>query len=116
MNMTKRVIWVVALVVAASALNVAQAQPKKSQLIKEASVMRHEAEAIALTKVPHGTIKSGELEKEHGHLVWSFDIAKAGTKDIAEVQVDARSGKIVDVKTENPAQQAAEAVADKAKK
>jgi len=116
MKMTKRVILAVVLVAAASALNVAQARPKKSQLIKEASVMRHEAEAIALTKVPHGIVKSGDLEKEHGLLLWSFDIARPGTKDITEVQVDAKSGRIVAVDNETPAQQAAEARADKAKK
>ena len=114
MKMTKRVILAVALVAATSALQAES--PNEAKLMKEATVTRSQAEKVALAKVPRGTIKSGELEKEHGHLVWSFDIAKPGTKDIAEVQVDARSGKIVDVKTENPAQQAAEAVADKAKK
>jgi uncharacterized membrane protein YkoI len=114
MKMTKRVVWAVALVAAASALQAES--PSEAKLMKEATVTRSQAEKVALAKVPRGTIKSGELEKEHGHLVWSFDIAKPGTKDIAEVQVDARSGKVVDVKTENPAQQAAEAVADKAKK
>src|SRR3977135_4521307 len=114
MKMTKRVVWAVALVAAASALQAES--PSAAKLMKETTVTRSQAEKVALAKVPRGTIKSGELEKEHGHLVWSFDIAKPGTKDIAEVQVDARSGKIVDVKTENPAQQAAEAVADKAKK
>jgi len=64
--------------------------------MKEASVPKNQAEKTALAKVPQGTIKSGELEKENGHLVWSFDIAKPGTKDITEVQVDAKSGKIVE--------------------
>ena len=100
---------------AIGALSAVQAQSNETQLMKEASVTKRQAENIALTKVPHGTIKAGELEKEHGHLVWSFDIAKPATQDITEVQVDARSGKIVLVQNETPTQQAAEARADKAK-
>jgi len=53
--------------------------------------------------VPAGTIQSAELEKERGKLIWSFDISKPGTKDITEVQVDARNGGIVSVQIETPA-------------
>jgi uncharacterized membrane protein YkoI len=103
-----------ALVLAAS--SVVQAEPSEAQLRKEAKVTKGQAEKIALSKVPGGRIKSGEIENENGLLIWSFDIAKPGTKEIAEVQVDAKSGKIASVKTETPKDQAAEAAADKAKK
>lgn len=92
------------------------AGPRKSRLIKQASVMRSEAEKIALTKVPHGAIQTGDLEKEHGKLVWSFDIARPGTKEITEVHVDAKTGRILLVKNETPAEQAAELQKDKAKR
>jgi hypothetical protein len=88
----------------------------EEQLAKEAKITRSEAEHIALSKVPHGRVSSGELEREHGTLIWSFDIAKPGTRDINEVQVDAKTGKIVSVKTETPKDQAEEAAADKKKK
>jgi len=64
--------------------------------------------------VPTGKITAGELEKEHGLLIWSFDIAIPHSKNIKEVQVNAVTGKIVSVQTETPADQAKENAADKA--
>jgi hypothetical protein len=81
----------------------------QQSLKAQAKIARPRAEKTALKKVPRGTVKSGELEKEHGHLVWSFDIAEPGSRNITEVQVDAITGKIVSVATETPAQQKAEA-------
>lgn len=92
------------------------AAPSEEQLAKEAKITRSEAERIALSKVPDGRVSSGELEREHGTLIWSFDIAKPGTRNINEVQVDAKTGKIVSVKGETPKDQAEEAAADKKKK
>ena len=91
------------------------AAPSEKELAKEAKLTRNEAEHIALAKVPKGKVTAGELEREHGILIWSFDIAKPGTHDIDEVQVDAKSGKIVSVKTETAQDQAKEAAADKKK-
>jgi hypothetical protein len=45
------------------------------------------------------------LEKEHGKWIWSFDVSTPSTKDITEVQVDARNGRIVSVQIETPAAQ-----------
>jgi Peptidase propeptide and YPEB domain len=88
----------------------------QSELMKEARVSKSQAEETALGKVRHGVIKSEELEREHGKLVWSFDIATSGTKNITEVQVDAMTGKIVSVLVETPKDQAKEAAADKVEK
>jgi len=92
------------------------AAPSESELMKEAKVSKSEAEKTALGKVPNGVIKSEELEREHGKLVWSFDISTSGTKNITEVQVDAKTGKIVSVLVETPKDQAKEAAADKKEK
>jgi uncharacterized membrane protein YkoI len=78
-------------------------------------VERSVAEKTALARVPDGVIKESELEREHGHLVWSFDIAQPSSANIIEVQVDAIDGKVVSVTTETPADQAREAAADRAK-
>jgi hypothetical protein len=80
----------------------------------QAKVSRADAQYTALAKVPGGTIKEGELEREKGKLIWSFDIATPGSKDITEVQVDAVSGAIVAVDKETPAEQAKEKQKDKA--
>ena len=85
--------------------------PSEAQLMKEAKVSKAQAEKTALGKVPNGVIKSAELEREHGKLIWSFDISMSGTKNITEVQVDAKEGKIVSVQTETPRDQAKEAAA-----
>lgn len=78
----------------------------------EAKVSRDAATATALAKVPGGSVKDAELEKEHGRLVWSFDITTPSSGNVTEVQVDANDGKIVSVATETPAQQRKEAEAD----
>jgi hypothetical protein len=85
--------------------------PSEAQLMKQAKVSKAQAEKTALGKVPNGVIKSAELEREHGKLIWSFDIGVNGTKNITEVQVDAKEGKIVSVQTETPRDQAKEAAA-----
>jgi uncharacterized membrane protein YkoI len=93
-----------------------QAASSKQSLKAQAKIDKPRAEKIALKKAPGGTVKSGELEREHGHLVWSFDISKPGSRNITEVQVDAITGKIVSVMNESPAQQAAEARSEKSSK
>jgi hypothetical protein len=80
----------------------------KANLEAQAKVSRAEAERTALAKVPGGTIKEGGLEKEKGKLIWSFDIATTGTKDITEVAVDAITGAIVSVDKETPSDEAKE--------
>src|SRR3989442_11867782 len=80
----------------------------EAKLQAEAKVSRADAEKSALAKVPGGTIKEGELEKEKGKLIWSFDITTPGSSDIKEVQVDAISGQIVSVETETAAAEAKE--------
>ena len=66
-----------------------------------------QARATALKKAP-GTVKSEELENEHGKLIYSFDIATSKS-GVTEVNVDAMNGKIVAVQHENAAKEAAEA-------
>jgi uncharacterized membrane protein YkoI len=58
-------------------------------------------------------VKSAEIENEKGHLVWSFDIATPHPKNITEILVDAKTGKIISNRTESPREQAKEAAADK---
>lgn len=78
----------------------------EAKLAKQARITRERAQQIALKRAP-GTVENGELEKEHGKLVYSFDIRNAkGTID--EVQVSAITGKIVRVEHENKKQEEAE--------
>lgn len=88
----------------------------QAQLQAEAKVAKADAEKTALAKVPNGTVKESELEREHGKLIWSFDITTPKSKDITEVQVDAKNGKVVDVHVENAKDEAREAAEEKKEK
>jgi uncharacterized membrane protein YkoI len=91
-------------------------EAKQAKLMAEAKVAKPDAEKIALGKVPNGTVKEAELEKEHGKLVWSFDITTPDTKDITEVGVDAITGDVVSVEKESAESEAKEAAGEKNKK
>jgi hypothetical protein len=71
----------------------------KPGLARRATVPGDSARKLALARVRGGRITAAELEEEDGRLIYSFDIAVAGRRGIAEVHVDARSGAIV--KTEH---------------
>jgi len=73
---------------------------KESQPQAKAKISQADAQAIALTKVPNGTVKECELEREHGKLIWSFDFTAPDSKDITEVNVDALTGAVVNVEHE----------------
>ena len=88
----------------------------EAQPASRAKITRAQAEATALKRAPNGTVKEGELEEEHGRLVWSFDIARPGTRDLTEVHVDAITGKVVSTEIETPEHEAREAAAEKAKR
>jgi uncharacterized membrane protein YkoI len=106
----------VILVTASTTTLLAASKETPAQLQAEAKVKQAAAEKTALAKVPNGKIKASELEREHGKLVWSFDISMPHSKNITEVQVDAKTGKIVAVEIETPKDQAKEEAVDKKKK
>ncbi|HEX4963895.1 MAG TPA: PepSY domain-containing protein [Thermoanaerobaculia bacterium] len=64
-------------------------------LAKQARIDLDTARAVALKRVPHGTVRSEELEREHGKLIYSFDIEVPGKPGIEEVNVSAMSGKVI---------------------
>ena len=73
---------------------------------KKLRITMEQARATAVAKAP-GDVKSAELEREHGKLVYSFDIKT--TSGIREIQVDANTGVIVSDEVESPADEAKEA-------
>ena len=89
-------------------------EQSQAELVAQARISKETAQQTALAKVPNGTVKVGELEKEAGKLQWSFDIAVPDSKDIKEVAVDAITGAVIGVDTETPAAQAKEAAEDAA--
>jgi len=75
----------------------------QAKMLAEAKISKETALQTARAKVPNGTIKEGELEKEKGKLIWTFDFTIPDSKDIKEVNVDAVTGDVVGaVETETP--------------
>jgi uncharacterized membrane protein YkoI len=84
-----------------------------AKLARQARITMVEARETALKKAP-GKIEEGELEKENGKLVYSFDI-RTSDGMITEVQVDAKNGEIVSIEKEDAAKEAAEKKQDSQK-
>jgi uncharacterized membrane protein YkoI len=81
----------------------------QAALQKEAKISEETARATALKEVPNGTIKSSELEREKGKLIYSFDISVPGKTGIEEINVNAIDGSVVAREHETPKMQKAEA-------
>jgi uncharacterized membrane protein YkoI len=73
---------------------------KESALQAQAKISKADAQATALAKVPNGTVKECELEKEHGKIIWSIALNTPDSKDITEINVDAVTGDVVNIEHE----------------
>lgn len=87
----------------------AEKQESQAALQQEAKISEATARATALREVPNGTIKSSELEREHGTLIYSFDIVAPGKTGIEEIAVSAINGSIVAREHETPKMEKSEA-------
>jgi len=82
----------------------------QAELQKEAKISEATARATALKEVPNGTVKSSELERENGKLIYSYDITVPGKTGIDEVNVNAIDGSVVAKQHETPKSEKKEAV------
>ena len=67
----------------------------QEQLQKEAKISEATARETALARVPNGSVKSSELEREKGKLIYSYDITVPGKSGVEEVNVDAMTGNVI---------------------
>ena len=88
----------------------------KASLASQAKISKDSATKVALAQVSGGAVKSSELEKEHGKLIYSFDITVPGQTGIEEVNVSAIDGSVVAHEHEDAAKEANEAKSEKAEK
>lgn len=84
----------------------------QAELQKEAKMTMADARAMALRTVPNATIQAGEIEREGGRLIYSFDMKVPAKSGIDEVNIDAMTGKLVGQQHEGPSAERAEAKAD----
>ena len=82
-------------------------------LQKEAKMTMVDARAMALREVPNSKVQAGEIEREGGKLIYSFDMKVTNKSGIDEVNIDAMTGKLVSKQHETPKDEKAEAKADK---
>jgi uncharacterized membrane protein YkoI len=81
----------------------------QAALQREAKIPEATARATALREVPNGTIKASELEREHGTLIYSFDISVPGKTGVEEIAVSALDGSVVAREHETPKMEKKEA-------
>jgi hypothetical protein len=121
-NMTMKIRMIICLGLAAGLLAGCESEKgergekkehEQAKLMAEAKVSKDAAEQTALTRVPNGTLKEAELEKEKGKLIWSFGFTTPDTENIIEVNVDAINGDVVNVETETPEKENKEAAEGK---
>lgn len=118
--MMKGIALALVLLFAGSLANTAHsaATAPKTQKHRAVTAMRPKlsldsAQAIASAKVPGGRVKSHELEREKGHLIYSFDFVVPGKSGIQEVNVDAMTGAVLAIEHENPKAERRETIKEK---
>jgi uncharacterized membrane protein YkoI len=96
------------LVVGFSVMTSMPALAAEKARIKHGQITKKQAEQIALAKIEGGKIRTAELQTANGVKFWSVYVTKPGSKNAKEVRVDAATGKIFNVQTEKPEDQAEE--------
>lgn len=82
-------------------------------LVKQAKVAEADAAKTALTKAPNGRIESVELENEGGRLIYSYAIKIPKHSGIEEVNVNAKTGAVVNTEHESAGTEAKEEAKEK---
>jgi uncharacterized membrane protein YkoI len=83
-------------------------EQEKAELAAMAKISKADAQQTALGKVPNGTVREAELELEKRKLIWSFGFSTPDSKDITEVNVDAVTGRVINMEWETPSKQSTE--------
>ena len=99
----------------ASAATKGKKKAAKEDLKALAKISKDSARTIAMSKVPAGSkVKSSELERENGLVIYSFDIKVPNQSGIEEVNVNAMDGTVVAQSHESAKTEKAEAKKEKA--
>jgi len=88
---------------------------EKPGLLAQAKIRPDSARKVAMAQVPGGRMTSQEIENEDGKLVYTFDFKAQGKSGVDEVNVDANTGAVVNVKHESAVEEKAEKAGDKTK-
>jgi len=90
-----------------------KAKPEtQAALMREAKITKKAATTTALAQVPGATVRSSEIERENGKLIYSFDLKVKGKSGIEEINVDALTGGVIAHEHENAKAEKKEAAQD----
>jgi uncharacterized membrane protein YkoI len=105
---------IAALVLAAPVAHAQQSYKRDipDSLARHAKISEHAAAKLAQKRVPKGTINGVELEREGGHLIYSYEFKVPGKTGIDEINVNALTGAIVSTEHEAPGAEAREEAAE----
>lgn len=87
-----------------------------AKLLAQATVKEADAAKIAQAKYPNAHIRAVELENEDGRLIYSYELKTPGRSGIDEVNVNAKTGKLVNTEHEGPKAEGKEAAQEKGPK
>jgi len=73
----------------------------QEELLARATVAPEQAQRTALAAVPGGRIVESEIEEENGRLVYSFELEVQGRDGEVEVEVDAMTGAVLAVESDD---------------
>jgi uncharacterized membrane protein YkoI len=111
------VITLAASFAAVGAIGAQKAKPEtQAVLMRQAKISKAVATRTALAEVPRGKVRSSEIERENGKLIYSFDIKVAGKSGIEEINVDAITGAVIAHEHESPNTEKKEAAQEKRSK
>ncbi len=86
----------------------------QEQLRKEAKITEDQARDVAMRRYPRASITSTELERENGRLIYSMELKVPGRSGVQEVNVNAITGKLVNIEHESAKTEKAEERKEKA--
>ena len=87
-----------------------------AQLLAKATVKEADAARVARARFPKAHIRAVELEDEGGRLIYSYELKTAGKAGIDEVNVNAKTGKLVNTEHEGAKAESNEAAQEKGAK
>lgn len=87
-----------------------------ARLLAQATVKEADAAKVALARFPNAHIQAVELENEGGRLIYSYELKTAGKAGIDEVNVNAKTDKLVNTEHEGAKAESKEAKQEKSAK
>jgi len=84
-------------------------------LLAKATISPDSATKLARAQVPTATIETAEIEMEDGRLIYSFDMKLPNKSGLEEVELDAKTGKVLKVEHEDAAAESRETQEDSTK-